>query len=169
MDIWDDFTKHTGLALIFLGVGAGAGLFAYKYISGVFNADVVLHDSYIYKSEIEKTHVPIERHQALADEMKSVKADNESLKKQATQLQISQSTMTISVCQRFAHEANTIMAQQQQVEADIQFALSPYVVYSAKSEQQQLADTKRVQELRKYSEQLNQQIVQVRSEIAKCK
>jgi hypothetical protein len=168
MDILDDFKQHTGLALIFLGVGAGAGLFAYKHVSGIFNADVVLHGSYIYKSEIEKTHVPIERHQALADEMKSVKADNENLKKQVTQLQASQSAMSVSVCQRFGHEANAIMTEQQRVEQSIQSALSPYVAYSSKNEQQLQADAKRVQELRKYSEQLNQQIIQVRTEIAKC-
>jgi hypothetical protein len=168
MDILNDFKQHTGLALIFLSVGAGAGLFAYKHVSGIFNADVVLHGSYIYKSEIEKTHVPIERHQALADEMKSVKADNENLKKQVTQLQASQSAMSVSVCQRFGHEANAIMTEQQRVEQSIQSALSPYVAYSSKNEKQLQADAKRVQELRKYSEQLNQQIIQVRTEIAKC-
>lgn len=168
MDIWNDFKQHTGLALIFLAVGASAGLFAYKYVSDVFNADVVLHDSYIYKSEIEKTHVPIERYQALAEEMKSVKADSESLKKQVAQLQASQSAMSVSVCQRFASEANAIMVQQQQVEQSIQSALSPYSAYITQNEQQLQADSKRVQELRKYSEQLNQQLIQVRSEIAKC-
>lgn len=168
MDIWDDFKKHPGLALIFLAAGFGAGLTAYKYVSSIFNADVVLHDSYIYKSEIEKTHVPIERHQAVAEEMKTAKADNESLKKQLAQLQASQAAMTQSVCQRFAQEANAIMVEQQQTEREIQSSLSPYVAYIPKNEQQLQADAKRVQESRKYSEQLNQQIIQVRTEIAKC-
>ena len=168
MDIWVDFKKHTGLALIFLAIGAGAGLCAYKYISGVFNADVVLHDSYIYKSEIEKTHVPIERYQALSEEMKSVKMNSENLKKQVIQLQASQSEMSVSVCQRFASEANRVMAQQEQVEQSIQSALSPYSAYITKNELQLQADSRRVQEQRKYSEQLNQQLIQIRSEIAKC-
>ena len=79
----------------------------------------MLRDSYSYKSEIDKTHVPIERHQALADEMKSVKADNENMKKQVTQLQASQSAMSVSVCQLFGHEANALMTEQHRVEQSI--------------------------------------------------
>lgn len=48
MQLLDDFKKHTALALLFLSTGFIAGLGAYKYVSGFFNADVVLHDSYIY-------------------------------------------------------------------------------------------------------------------------
>jgi hypothetical protein len=168
MDIWNDFKRHPGLGLIFLAVGFSAGLGAYRYVSGIFNADVVLHDSYIYKSEIEKSHVPIERYQAIADELNSTKSDNENLKKLISQLQASQSAISVSVCQRFVQEMDTIMFEQQQTEREIQSLLSPNILYIAKNEQQLQADSKRVQELRKHSELLNQQLIQVRSEIAKC-
>ena len=168
MQLWDDFKNHTALALLFLATGFGAGLATYKYLSGFFNADVVLHDSYIYKSEIEKTHVPIERFAYISEELKTTKSENENLKKQNTQLLASQNSMSVSVCQRYAAEANSIMAAQQDTESSIQSALSLYSSYSKKDEQQLQADARRAQELRKYSELLNQQIIQVRGEIAKC-
>lgn len=168
MEILDDLKKHPGIALIFFAIGLCAGLGAYKYISGLFNADVVLHDSYIFKSEIEKTHIPVERYQAIAEDMKSAKADNENLKKQIALLQASQSAASWSVCQRIAQDANVVMLEQQKTEREIQSALSPYAAYIPKNDQQLQADAKRVEELRKYSEQLNQQIIQVRTEITKC-
>ncbi len=168
MSLWEEFKNHTAIALLFLVTGFGAGLGAYKYLSGFFNADVVLHDSYVYKSDIEKTHVPNERYAYVAEELKSAKVEIELLKKQNTQLLASQSAMSVSVCQRYAAEANEIISQQQQVEKSIQSTLSPYTNFAAKDEQQLQADAKRVAEFRKYSEQLNQQLIQVRTEISKC-
>ena len=168
MQLWEDFKKHTALALLFLAIGFGAGLGTYKYMSGFFNADVVLHDSYIYKSEIEKTHVPIERFAYISEELKAAKSETESLKKQNAQLLASQNSMSVSVCQRYATEANSIMTEQQRTENSIQSALSLYTSYLKKDEPQLQADTRRAQELRKYSELLNQQLIQVRGEIAKC-
>lgn len=168
MGLWEDFKNHTGLALLFLAVGFGAGIGTYKYISGFFNADVVLHDSYIYKSEIEKTHVPVERFSYATEELKNAKSEIETLKKQSAQLMASQNSMSVSVCQRYASEANATVIEQQNVEDSIQSELSLYGPYSKKDDQQLQAGARRAQELRKYSELLNQQLMQVRGEIAKC-
>lgn len=168
MQIWEDFKKNTALALLFLATGFGAGLGAYKYLSGFFNADVVLSNSYIYKTDIEKTHIPTERYMFITEELKAAKSEIESLKKQNVQLIAAQSSMSVSVCQRYAQEANAIISEQQRTERDIQSALSLYGFSSKKDEPQLQADTRRAQELRKYSEQLNQQLIQIRSEISKC-
>lgn len=168
MQILEDFKKHTALGLLFLAIGFVAGLSAYKYISGLFNADVVLRDSYVYKTDIEKTHVPTEKYMFIAEELKAAKSENESLKKHNSQLLVAQSSMSVSVCQRYAQEANQIISEQQRTERDIQSALSLYGFASKKDELQLQADTRRAQELRKYSEQLNQQLIQIRGEISKC-
>lgn len=168
MPFWEEFKAHTALALGFLAMGFIAGLGTFKYLSGFFNADVVLHGSYIYKSEIEKTHVPTERYVFVVEELKAAKSENESLRKQNSQLLASQSTMSVSVCQRYAHEANSIISEQRSTEAAIQSALSLYVSLTKKDEPQLQADARRAQELRKYSELLNQQLIQVRGEISKC-
>ncbi|WP_421148520.1 hypothetical protein [Aeromonas dhakensis] len=168
MQLLDDFKKHTALALLFLSTGFIAGLGAYKYVSGFFNADVVLHDSYIYKSDIEKTHVPIERYTYVSEELDRTKLHNENLQKQQAQLLASQSSMSISICQRHASEANAIILKQQAAESSIQSALSLYSGIYKKDDDQLRADERLVEELRRYSELLNQQLIQVRGEISKC-
>lgn len=165
MQLWDEFKNHTAIAILFLATGFTAGIGSYKYLSGFFNADVVLHDSYVYKSDIEKTHVPVERFAYLTEELKAAKLEAETAKKQNTQLQAAQNAMSVSVCQRYAEEANAIIGVQQRTEASIQAELSP--LYGRNQEQTQLS-TKRVEEARKYSELLNQQLLQIRGEIAKC-
>lgn len=168
MRLLDDFKKHTALALLFLSTGFIAGLGVYKYISSLFNADVVLHDSYVYKSDIEKTHVPIERYTYLLGEFNRTKLQNESLQKQQAQLSASQSSMSISICQRLASEANAIILKQQAAESSIQSALSLYSGIYKKDDDQLQADERLVEELRRYSGLLNQQLIQVRGEISKC-
>ncbi len=60
------------------------------------------------------------------------------------------------------------MIEQQHTENSIQSALSLYIAYLKKDDQQLQADARRARELRKYSELLNQQLIQVRGELAKC-
>jgi hypothetical protein len=165
MSLLEEFKNHTSIALLFLVAGFGAGLGTYKYLSGFFNADVVLHDSYVYKSDIEKTHVPNERYSYVVEQLKNSKAEVETLKKQSDGLLASQSAMAVSVCQRYANEANAIIAEQRHVETSIQVTLTSYGFRDEKLLQ---ADAKRAEELRKYSELLNQQLIQIRGEISKC-
>jgi hypothetical protein len=164
----DDIKQHPAIAIIFLGAGFLIGLGAFRYGAGFFNAAVVLRDSYIYKSEVETTHVPIQRFAAVSDELKGLRSENESLRREVEQLRASQSAMSTSVCQRFAQEANTLASEQQRTESNVQYLLSPYAAYSKKTEDQLNADRMRVGELRKYSEQLNQQLIQVRAEVSRC-
>lgn len=168
--IYDEFKEHTALALIFFGIGAiGVSFLYYVIYANLHLFDIVPHDSYIYRSVIEKTYVPIEQHEALKNEMKSLRINIENLIKQNTILQQSQSVMSTSVCQRFAYEADGIVNRQRKAEDDIQSLLSPTEWRGvAKSEIQMQADEKRAQELRQYSQQLDRQLFQVRSEIAKC-
>jgi hypothetical protein len=164
----EDFKNHTALALLFLFSGFITGLGTYKYVSSFFNADVVLRDSYIYKSDIEKTHVPIERFTYLSEEMKLIKLENSVLKNQNTQLQSLQSSVTVSICRRHANEINALVIEQRGIENSIQAVLSPYSKYSVKSDSLLQADSLRAKELRKHSEFLNQQLIHVRGELAKC-
>ncbi len=97
MEIFGQFKKHTSLALVFLRTGFGAGAGIYKYLSGFFNVDVVLHNSYISRPAIERTYVPLERYSFVANDLKSTKTEIEKLKNQNTQLQATQSVMSNSV------------------------------------------------------------------------
>jgi hypothetical protein len=169
MWIVDEFRKSPVIAAMFFVIGFVIGLGAFKYGSGLFNADVVLRGSYIYKSDIESTFVPVQRFAALSEELKSVKLENESFRKEVEHLRAGQSAMSTSVCQRFAMDASSLTTDQHLTESEIQRLLSPYTAYAMKSEPQLGADRLRVQELRKYSQQINDQLLQLRNEISKCK
>lgn len=112
--------------------------------------------------------MPLERYNYIIDELKSEKSENERLKIDNAKLLASQSSMSISVCQRYASEVNAITSTQQEVEKDIQQALSPYVEFNKKADYEIIADDKRAEEMRKYSEQLNQQIALLREKMASC-
>jgi polyhydroxyalkanoate synthesis regulator phasin len=168
ISVFDDLKKNPAIAIIFFFIGSVAGLSAYKYVSGVVNADVVLSGSYIYKTDIDKDYVAKERYAAQADELKSAKSDVESLKKQLADLKAAQLTMSNSVCQRFALDENNVITEQSNVEREIQSALSPYISAMPKGDELMQADAHRVDELRKYSEQLNQQLIQLRTNLSSC-
>lgn len=168
MSLLQDFKDHSALAILFLGVGFTSGLGAYEYISGIFHTDVVLQNSYIFKTDIEKTHVPLERYNYISEELKLAKSENEKLKIYNAKLLESQSSMSSSVCQRYALEVNSISNEQKGVEKDIQNALSPYNAFNKKADYELIADSKKVEEMRKYSAQLNQQISLLREKMASC-
>lgn len=163
-----EFKKNPWLAVAFFALGFIVGLGAFKYGSSFFNADVVLRGSYIYKSDIESTHIPLQRYSAVSEELRAYKSENESMRRDVEYLRAAQSAMSTSVCQRFAIEINNLTAEQQRTEILIQNMLSPFNSFSYKSEDQINADRIRVAESRKYSEQLNSQLIQVRNEISKC-
>ncbi|AKJ28598.1 hypothetical protein AAW51_1907 [Caldimonas brevitalea] len=169
MVLLEDFKRHTGLALIFLAAGFIGGLLTYRHVAGIFNADVVLKNSYIYKSEIERTHVPVERYKLLSEDLKDLRSESEKLKALLVQSQLAVSALSGSVCDRFTQEANSLMVEQQSVERQIQQALDTgSLLGGTKADSDMEADGRKAAELRRYSAQLQQQLMQVRGEIARC-
>ncbi|REG50461.1 hypothetical protein B0G80_6893 [Paraburkholderia sp. BL6669N2] len=168
ISVLEDLKKSPAIAIVFFLIGSIAGLGAYKYVSGVFNADVVLSGSYIYKTDIDKEYVTKDRYTAEADELKTAKSDLESIKKQLADVKAAQLTMSNSVCQRFALDEDNVITEQRNVEQNIQSALSPYISSIKKGDDLMQADMHRADELRKYSEQLNQQLVQLRTNLSNC-
>jgi hypothetical protein len=92
INIWGYFKKNTVIALLFLACGFYLAVLAYKNSK----LDLVPHDSYIYKSDIEKT----EPFKAMATELKLTKAQKESLEKQLQE-------RNLSTCQHLAQKKMT--------------------------------------------------------------
>lgn len=168
MEFWKEFKNNVAVALLFLLVGFIVGVGAYKYLSDFFNADVVLKGSYLYKTDIEKQYVNIDRYEKALKNIERLESENTNLKSQNANLKASVSEFSISVCQRYASEANSIIEVQRDVEDQIQKALSLYVSFNKKDNEQLLADKEKSIELRRYSELLNEQLIQVREKISNC-
>jgi hypothetical protein len=160
IDIWGNFKKYTGLALLFLCLGAGGMAVGGKSLLEVFQLDLVPRNFYIYKSDIDKTHVPIERFKEVAADLKLTKKQSESFKKQ-----LLKSSASTSRRQRLEQQEDAIIAEQQRTDESIDLALR---YQSLSNEEPSIADTARVQELRRRSELWNQQLTQVRTELSKC-
>ena len=168
LKLWEIFKNNVAVAQLFLFLGFASGVIAFKYVSDIFNVDVVLKGSYVFKNEIEKEYVPLERYRDLVQKIDALEQKNTNLKKLNSSLQEQVSQVSVSVCQRYASEADSIIEEQRQVEKDIQKLLSLYYSYDKKDESQLAADREKVGELRKYSDSLNQQLIQVREKISKC-
>lgn len=170
LDLWKDFKNKIPIPIIFLIVGYVAGIGTYKYLSHFLNADVVLKDSYVYKSEIYKQYVPIDDYKKLEAELKSLKDEKLLLEKQNTSIQETISDYSKSICEKFEIEAKSLIKEQQQIEKKIQETLSPYtggIGWNKKEESQLLSDKEKVKELRRHSELLNNQLMQIREKISK--
>lgn len=168
MPIWDDVKAHPAMAGIFLLTGFVAGLSAYKYVPVLNDAETVIKGSYILKVDIDKTHVSQERYKTLETDLSSAKTEVEALTKRSQDLSKQVSEMSSSVCQRYALDVSSLTGEQQRAETTIQAVLSPYTFAGVKDQAQLLADDQRAKQLSRYSEQLNQQIIQIRGELAKC-
>ncbi|ABO23559.1 hypothetical protein SHLO109777_02980 [Shewanella loihica] len=168
MEFWNEFKNSVAVALLFLLLGFIGGVGAYKYLSDFFNADVVLKGSYVYKTDIEKQFISAELYEKALKRIEGLETKNADLKSNNDSLRASVSEFSRSICQRYASEANSIIDEQREVEDSIQNALSLFISYSKKDEERLAADKEKAIELRKYSAQLNEQLIQVREKISKC-
>lgn len=163
MEIWKEFKNNIAVALLFLTIGFAAGLGTYKYLSDFFNTEVVLKDSYIYKSDIEESYVHLNKYEALLNDFDSQIKEKAAIEARNKELQMSLSEISTAVCKTFELDVSNITKRQQKVEAEIKDK-SRYRGISSEDRSNQ----KIVIELRKYSEQLNQQLIQVREKLSKC-
>lgn len=165
----DQLKQHPHIAVLFLIVGVFIGVMATRYIPGLAGADTVLHDSYLYKTEVQSKYVPIEQFTAKEQALNNLKTQFDVLQAAFNKLQLAQGVIAKQACERFANEVTTLSNRQQTIDQNIQSTLSgPSIGMAVFGNRQAEIDDLYIQELRKSSEQLNQQILQIRSALIKC-
>src|SRR5690554_6825994 len=101
LEFWNVFKNNVAVALLFMLIGFLGGVGTYKYLSDFFNADVVLKNSYVYKTDLEKNYVIVDIYNKLAEKLSSLEKENVELRQQNSKLKDSMSEFSISVCQRY--------------------------------------------------------------------
>jgi hypothetical protein len=149
--------------------GLLAGFGAEKYQAEKLNSEMVAKGSYVLQSDIAKSYVPMERFMATSQELQATKAERDGFRQLYEGLKETQSAMTVSVCQRYAAETDSLAHTQEQTERSIQAIRTPTLHLFGKETDEQVADDeKRVKELQRYSAELNQQLMQLRELSSKC-
>ncbi|WP_199459790.1 hypothetical protein [Vibrio owensii] len=194
MDIWNIIKKHPAMAIFCVCVGYAGGIGTYKYLSVFLSTDVVLKNSYIYKSEIDKTHVPIEQYNLLRDEYRDIKLDIKNnyisldvhsyvlndlalvrdnlrkLREENITLIEYKSKSVAESCKQTASEIKSILNHQNKVEQNIAKLVSVYLPSGSqiKNDNRIKGDLLKAEEQRKYSEQLNLQLEELYKQRQRC-
>lgn len=173
-----DVKNHPGIAVLFLVLGLGIGLWSHNWLIASLNSKYVLvvADSFVDKSEVAKSYVPIEKYTQISGELQKAQVERDKLTSQNKQIsedyQKAKSMWSSAICQRFEKDIALITSKQDLVESDIQRLLATGTqILDRKVEKDPLqieGDRARAAELRKQSEGLSQQLAQLRSEVVKC-
>ncbi len=182
------------MAIFCVCVGYAGGIGTYKYLSVFLSTDVVLKNSYIYKSEIDKTHVPIEQYNLLRDEYRDIKLDIKNnyisldvhsyvlndlalvrdnlrkLREENITLIEYKSKSVAESCKQTASEIKSILNHQNKVEQNIAKLVSVYLPSGSqiKNDNRIKGDLLKAEEQRKYSEQLNLQLEELYKQRQRC-
>ncbi|RQO35852.1 hypothetical protein DBR37_05690 [Herminiimonas sp. KBW02] len=171
MDISKYFGTH--IALVVFGIMLtietavlAMNHFEYKFApSRQFMTEETIRNSYISKQEHEKVvHDYKASKNAIGDlqiRYDQLHGDHEKL------LQIN-STYNRSICNRLANEINSLTTQQQNSEAKIPYHLEAVKYGRERTPADIEGGRQTAEQLRKYSEQLGQQIIQARSDLVRC-
>jgi hypothetical protein len=155
---------------VFVLIAYGGGLFTSKYVFEALSLEVIPKNSFVYKVDIEKEYVPAAKYTALLAQAQSLEqtrtaltASLESAKSNGDRAVYSQ-----AVCNRFAQEINNHTNWLGQVTTRIQTLTSAFYTNGVKGEDWRQSDERQANDLRKYAEQLNQQLTKIREDYSKC-
>jgi hypothetical protein len=194
LNIWNSIKTNPDIAILCLCIGYVGGIGTYKYLSDYLDTDVVLKNSYIFKSEIDKNYVSLAQYNILRDEYRDIKSEIKNsfvsldvhnyllkdlkemshgvskLRNDNISLTEYKSNSVATFCKQTTDEIRTMVRLQNKVETQIEQLVDTFSPLSSspKRDTRIKSDRLKAEEKRKHSEQLNLQLTELYKLRQKC-
>lgn len=169
--LYDEISNKPALTVVLLVLIVAAyflGLLTSKYIFDAFSLQVVPKGSFVYNADIVNDYVTAKKYEDLLNQKRDLERTNDELKSELTRIKERGIAYSQAVCNRIAQEIDNYTRQHSQTMSSIQSLTSAYTALGLKDQDSRENDEHQAAELRKYTEQLNQQLTRLREDFSKC-